>query len=83
MFKSRYGHSMLWCPKLVKGDWITDDTIIIDIGTNKLTNKLVGDVDFDKIRDRCSYITPVPGGIGPMTIMMVIKQTVESCIRKI
>ena len=72
-------------PKLVKGDWIEDDTIVIDIGTNKdkLTNKLVGDVDFDKVRDRCSYITPVPGGIGPMTIMMVIKQTVESCIRKI
>lgn len=70
-------------PKLVKGDWITDDTIVIDIGTNKLTNKLVGDVDFDKVRDKCSYITPVPGGIGPMTIMMVIKQTIESCIRKI
>ena len=67
----------------MKSDWITDDTIVIDIGTNKLTNKLVGDVDFDKVRDRCSYITPVPGGIGPMTIMMVIKQTVESCIRKI
>lgn len=70
-------------PKLVKADWITDDTIVIDIGTNKLTNKLVGDVDFDKVIDKCSYITPVPGGIGPMTIMMVIKQTIESCIRKI
>ena len=71
-------------PKLVKGDWITDDTIIIDIGTNKdKLNKLVGDVDFDKVIDKCSYITSVPGGIGPMTIMMVIKQTVESCVRRL
>ena len=71
-------------PKLVKGDWIEENTIVIDIGTNKdKLNKLVGDVDFDKVIDKCSYITPVPGGIGPMTIMMVIKQTIESCIRKI
>jgi len=71
-------------PKLVKGDWIEEDTIVIDIGTNKdRLNKLVGDVDFDKVRDRCSYITPVPGGIGPMTIMMVIKQTIESCVRRL
>ena len=70
-------------PKLVKDHWIAEDTIVIDIGTNKLTNKIVGDVDFDKVIDKCSYITPVPGGIGPMTIMMVIKQTIESCIRKI
>ena len=67
-------------PKLVKGDWITDDTIVIDIGTNKdKQTKLVGDVDFENVRDKCSYITPVPGGIGPMTIMMVIQQTVEAC----
>jgi len=71
-------------PKLVKDHWITDDTIVIDIGTNKdRLNNLVGDVDFDKVRDRCSYITPVPGGIGPMTIMMVIKQTIESCVRRL
>jgi methylenetetrahydrofolate dehydrogenase (NADP+)/methenyltetrahydrofolate cyclohydrolase len=64
----------------VKGSWITDDTIVIDIGTNKdKQTKLVGDVDFENVRDKCSYITPVPGGIGPMTIMMVIQQTVESC----
>ena len=70
-------------PKLVKGDWIEEDTIVIDIGTNKdkITNKLVGDVDFENVRDKCSYITPVPGGIGPMTIMMVIQQTVESCAK--
>ena len=67
-------------PKLVKGSWITDDTIVIDIGTNKdKQTKLVGDVDFENVRDKCSYITPVPGGIGPMTIMMVIQQTVEAC----
>lgn len=71
-------------PKLVKANWITDDTIVIDIGTNKdKLNKLVGDVDFDNVIDKCSYITPVPGGIGPMTIMMVIKQTIESCVRRL
>ena len=56
------------------------NTNIIGIGTNKdKQTKLVGDVDFENVRDKCSYITPVPGGIGPMTIMMVIQQTVEAC----
>ena len=68
-------------PLLVKEDWIKNDTIIIDIGTNKIegSGKLVGDVDFENVKHKCSYITPVPGGIGPMTIITLIQQLVESC----
>jgi methylenetetrahydrofolate dehydrogenase (NADP+)/methenyltetrahydrofolate cyclohydrolase len=68
-------------PHLVKEDWVKKDTIIIDIGTNKIegSKKLVGDVDFENVKDKCSYITPVPGGIGPMTIITLIQQVIESC----
>lgn len=68
-------------PLLVKEDWIKQDTIIIDIGFNTSIvenhkRKIVGDVDFDSVKDKVSYITPVPGGVGPMTIAMLMKQTV-------
>jgi len=67
-------------PTLVKDDWIKKDTIIIDIGFNTIYDNgkriIVGDVDFDSVKDKVSYITPVPGGIGPMTIAMLMKQTV-------
>ena len=67
-------------PHLVNDDWIKKDTIIIDIGFNTISDngkrKIVGDVDFDSVKDKVSYITPVPGGIGPMTIAMLMKQTV-------
>ena len=68
-------------PHLVKEDWVKEDTIIIDIGTNKIegSKKLVGDVDFENVKNKCSHITPVPGGIGPMTIMMLIQQVIEAC----
>ena len=68
-------------PYLVKEDWIKEDTIIIDIGTNKIegSKKIVGDVDYENVKHKCSYITPVPGGIGPMTIMMLIQQTIKAC----
>ena len=68
-------------PLLVKEDWIKQDTVIIDIGFNTSIDenhkrKIVGDVDFDSVTDKVSYITPVPGGVGPMTIAMLMKQTV-------
>lgn len=56
---------------------------LIDVGINFVDGKLVGDVDFDNIKDKCSYITPVPGGVSPMTISMLIKQTIESAERLI
>ncbi len=70
-------------PHLVQEDWINEGTIVIDIGTNKVNVngqlKLVGDVDFENVKKKASYITPVPGGVGPMTIAMLMKQTVEAC----
>ena len=68
-------------PCMVKEDWIKEETIIIDIGTNKIeeSKKIVGDVDYENVKHKCSYITPVPGGIGPMTVMMLIQQTIAAC----
>ena len=68
-------------PHLIKEDWIKEDVIMIDVGINTLNGKLVGDVDFNSVKDKCSYITPVPGGVGPMTITMLIKQLIESAER--
>ena len=64
---------------LIKEDMVKKDAIIIDIGINRLDNgKLVGDVDFENVSSKCSYITPVPGGVGPMTIAMLLKNTIKS-----
>ena len=68
-------------PKLVKGDWIKKDTIVIDVGINKTDSGLVGDVDFDEVSKVAKAITPVPGGVGPMTIACLLSNTVE-CFRK-
>ena len=62
---------------LVKGDWVKKDSIIIDVGINKVGDKLVGDVDFESVKDRAKAITPVPGGVGPMTIACLLKNTLE------
>ena len=60
---------------LVKGDWVKKDSIIIDVGINKVADKIVGDVDFDQVKDKVKAITPVPGGVGPMTIACLLKNT--------
>jgi len=57
-------------PKLVKGDWVKKDAIVIDVGINKTDSGLVGDVDFDQVSKVAKAITPVPGGVGPMTIAL-------------
>jgi methylenetetrahydrofolate dehydrogenase (NADP+)/methenyltetrahydrofolate cyclohydrolase len=62
---------------LVKGDWVKKDSIIIDVGINKVADKLVGDVDFEEVKDKVKAITPVPGGVGPMTIACLLKNTLE------
>jgi methylenetetrahydrofolate dehydrogenase (NADP+)/methenyltetrahydrofolate cyclohydrolase len=63
-------------PKMVKGDWVKDGAVVIDIGINRLDDgSLVGDVDFDAIKDKASAITPVPGGVGPMTIATLLENT--------
>jgi len=69
---------------LITEDMVKDDAIIIDIGVSRLeSGKLVGDVDFENVAPKCSYITPSPGGVGPMTIAMLLKNTIKSAqIRK-
>mgnify|MGYP000858512635 CR=1 FL=1 len=63
-------------PNLVKKEYVKKDAVIIDVGINRLeSGKLVGDVDFDGVKDHVSAITPVPGGVGPMTIAMLLEQT--------
>ena len=62
---------------LVKEDWVKKDSIIIDVGINKVADKIVGDVDFEKVKDKVKAITPVPGGVGPMTIACLLKNTLE------
>ena len=63
-------------PEMVKGDWVKDGAIVIDVGINRLEDgRLVGDVDFDAIKQKAGAITPVPGGVGPMTIATLLENT--------
>jgi methylenetetrahydrofolate dehydrogenase (NADP+)/methenyltetrahydrofolate cyclohydrolase len=69
-------------PKLVKADWVKKDAIVIDVGINKTDTGLVGDVDFDEVSKVAKAVTPVPGGVGPMTIACLLSNTVE-CFKKV
>ena len=62
---------------LIKADWVKKDSIIIDVGINKVADKIVGDVDFEQVKNKVKAITPVPGGVGPMTIACLLKNTLE------
>ncbi len=68
-------------PKLVKGDWVKKGAIVIDVGINKTDLGIVGDVDFNEVSKVAKAITPVPGGVGPMTIACLLNNTVE-CFKK-
>jgi len=63
---------------LVKGEWIKEGAIVIDVGINRVEGKIVGDVEFEAAKERASYITPVPGGVGAVTTAMLLKNTVEA-----
>ncbi|GBF11040.1 bifunctional methylenetetrahydrofolate dehydrogenase/methenyltetrahydrofolate cyclohydrolase FolD [Tepidibacillus sp. HK-1] len=66
-------------PQIITKDFVSPGTLVIDVGVNRLeTGKLVGDVDFEGVSNVASYITPVPGGVGPMTITMLLKNTIEA-----
>ena len=69
-------------PKFVTADMIKDGAVVIDVGINRTENGLVGDVDYDAIKDKASFITPVPGGVGPMTIAMLLENTYLCAERK-
>ncbi len=66
-------------PKMITADWVKEGAVVIDVGINRLDNgKLCGDVDFENVKDKTSYITPVPKGVGPMTVCMLISNTLEA-----
>ena len=65
-------------PKFVTADMVKDGAIVIDVGINRVDGKLVGDVDFENVEKKASYISPVPGGVGPMTISMLLFNTLMS-----
>jgi len=69
-------------PELVKGDWIKKDAIVIDVGINKTDKGIVGDVAFDEVSKVAKALTPVPGGVGPMTIACLLKNTIE-CFKRL
>lgn len=67
-------------PHFIPGEWVKEGAIVIDVGINRLeSGKLVGDVDYDVAREKASFITPVPGGVGPMTVASLIENTLIAC----
>lgn len=70
-------------PGLVRGEWIRPGAIVVDVGMNRLANgRLVGDVEFAGACERAAWITPVPGGVGPMTVAMLMRNTLEASLRR-
>lgn len=66
----------------ITDDMVKDGAVIVDVGINRIDGKLYGDVDFDAINQKASYITPVPGGVGPMTVTMLIDNTLRACFKQ-
>ena len=67
----------------VTADMVKDGAIVVDVGINRIDGKLYGDVDFASVAPKCSYITPVPGGVGPMTISMLLKNTLQAAVNRL
>jgi len=65
-------------PGLIKKSMVKENAVVVDVGINVVNNKIVGDVDFENIKNKASFITPVPGGVGPVTVAMLMKSTVEA-----
>jgi len=63
---------------LIKGEWIKEGAVVIDVGINPVGDKILGDVEFDSAKNKAAYITPVPGGVGPVTVVMLMKNGVEA-----
>ena len=70
------------CPKMVKKEGIKDGAIVIDVGINRIDGKLCGDVDFEDVLSVAGYVTPVPGGVGPMTIAMLLENTYDAYLKQ-
>ncbi len=70
-------------PEMIKGEWLKEGVIVIDVGINRLeSGKLVGDVEFASASEKASFITPVPGGVGPMTVATLLQNTIDSADRR-
>lgn len=69
-------------PRLIKADMVKPGAVVVDVGINRLETGLVGDVDFDAVREVAGWITPVPGGVGPLTIAMLLENTLDSATRQ-
>ena len=67
---------------IAQGDWIREGAAVIDVGINRIDGKLCGDVDFDEVREKAAFITPVPGGVGPMTIAMLLDNTCQAYLNQ-
>ena len=65
-------------PGIIQGEWIQEGAIVIDVGINRVGDKIVGDVEFDKAFEKAGFITPVPGGVGPVTVMMLMRNLIEA-----
>jgi methylenetetrahydrofolate dehydrogenase (NADP+)/methenyltetrahydrofolate cyclohydrolase len=63
---------------LVKGDWIKRGAVVVDVGINQVGGMVVGDVEFETAREKASFITPVPGGVGPVTVVMLMRNGIEA-----
>lgn len=70
------------CPKMLEKEWVKEGAVVIDVGINKLNGKLCGDVDFDEVIKKAGYISPVPKGVGPMTIIMLLQNTYEAFLKQ-
>jgi len=71
-------------PGIVPGEWVKHGAVVVDVGINRLPDgKLCGDVQFEAAKERASWITPVPGGVGPMTVAILMKNTLESALRRL
>lgn len=67
-------------PGLVNADWVKEGALVLDVGINRLaTGRLVGDVDYESVKEKAAWITPVPGGVGPMTVAMLMYNTLQAC----
>jgi len=69
-------------PELIRGEWVKPGAIVIDVGINRVGERLVGDVEYAGAAQRAAYITPVPGGVGPMTIAMLLRNTYDSHVAR-
>jgi methylenetetrahydrofolate dehydrogenase (NADP+)/methenyltetrahydrofolate cyclohydrolase len=65
-------------PELVKGEWVKEGSVVVDVGFNWVDGKTIGDVEFEVAKERAAYITPVPGGVGPLTVVILLQNTVEA-----